>query len=308
MQFFGTNDVLDYMMAYLPLVPLMTFGQVNQDLRYEVQAYSRRRVLRYTQPFFETTLARTTFFHVLEDQGAWIVGAVALAVLSFACNPVGPGAMNIITPFGSESEWVSIMSRALGFNMVIYTRTAGDLMTLGHRYFVFTHPKIKSKIITVTTTRRGRFFELFLRAPVTLMGNAITAHEMVSTYVDLTTNYEGVYGFTYAFTRPIMPIGFVGPMGTTTARPKRLPVSPFPSDITLAASTRTLNRPCGTACPAIPRISTNLAGIGHWKWGGVNMLEWEEDENLKRFAKTDIQYRTGVICRNIHCPEFCDYE
>jgi hypothetical protein len=121
------------------------------------------------------------------------------------------------------------------------------------------------------------------------MANAISAQELISTYVELTSNCQGVAGYTPAFTRPLDVL--------FTER-----TSPFPDVIELLDTMETLGRPCGLACPGRTRVSTNIAGIGHWVWGGVSNFEWEEDANLIEMRKSDITYKSGDFCRNLHCP------
>lgn len=78
--------------------------------------------------------------------------------------------------------------------------------------------------------------------------------------------------------------------------------SPFPDHIELVDDTENIGRPCGLACPARTRISSDIAGIGHWVWGGVSNFEWEEDRNLIAMRDSDIVYKSGAVCRNGHCP------
>jgi hypothetical protein len=124
------------------------------------------------------------------------------------------------------------------------------------------------------------FFEPFLRTRTTLQSNAISAQEIISPFVDLTSNLEDTHGFTHTNSRPVMPIGPVVVQGALESETRRKLISPFPKFINLLPTTKTLGRPCGHACPAIPRLSTKISGIGHWKWGEIDHFEWEEDLNL----------------------------
>jgi hypothetical protein len=121
------------------------------------------------------------------------------------------------------------------------------------------------------------------------MANAISAQELISTYVDLTSNLQGVSGYIPAFPQPL-DVSF-------SAR-----TSPFPNEIELLESTELLGRPCGLACPGKTRISTNMAGIGHWAWGGVDNFVEEVDANLIAMKNSDIAYKLGDFCRNPQCP------
>ncbi|KAK7030812.1 hypothetical protein R3P38DRAFT_2775085 [Favolaschia claudopus] len=173
-QFFTTVDVLHCVLAYLPLISIMSFGQVCRQFRADVLGVTRGRILRYTKAFFKAPSHRQSFFYVLEGQRAWIVGAIPLAVLSFGLEPPVPSCLNVISPYGTGAEWVTLMTKALGFTVTTYSRITGEFTTLGEKYFIFKHQDIP---------------------------------KVVSTYVELTSTYTGVYGYAYAFTQPVMPIG-----------------------------------------------------------------------------------------------------
>ncbi|KAK6975076.1 hypothetical protein R3P38DRAFT_3238210 [Favolaschia claudopus] len=306
--FFATNDVRDHMLSFLPLVALMTYRQVNSMALYHVMEITRRRVMRYTAPFFCTTGERDVFFHVLDDLHSWIIGPVALAVLSFGFDPAAPSHLTVISSRHSERAWIDFMCKVLHFKCKSYIGGRG-VHPLAHQLMVFNHPKVPGRFVTVTTPRESSFHELFLNGSSTLMTNAVSAQEIICTYVDLTSNFEGVYGFAHANTMDIMPIGPVSAIPVPASdRPCRLkPRTPFEKGVKLHVSTRVLGRPCGLACPALRRISTDLEGIGHWRWGGLDRLYWEEDENLNKMASSDIQYCTGVVCRNTLCENFSPY-
>ncbi|KAF8134048.1 hypothetical protein K438DRAFT_1787402 [Mycena galopus ATCC 62051] len=87
--------------------------------------------------------------------------------------------------------------------------------------------------------------------------------EIISTYADLTSGLEGTVGY-----------------GTTT---------------------KYLGRPSGLACPAKPRWSTDVEGIGHWMWGGIDNFIWDVDQNIVAMADRDVKFRTGATCENRFC-------
>ncbi|KAJ7300445.1 hypothetical protein DFH08DRAFT_973866 [Mycena albidolilacea] len=253
----------------------------RRTLLGEVMSLARARIEFYTTPFFPTSKLVTMFFHELEDRRAWIVGSVALAALSFSCDLVVPNNLNVITSALTEDAWITFFRDLLGYKL--RSVPCGSFyVKLARSRLIFTHDDIEHKTITITVSREVEIFELFLRARSTLMANAISAQELICTYVDLTSNLQGLSGYTPAFTRPL-DVSF-------SER-----TSPFPHEIVLLDSTESLGRPCGLACPARTRISTDIAGIGHWAWGGVDNIEWEEDANLIAMNKSDITYKSGAF-------------
>ncbi|KAJ7323242.1 hypothetical protein DFH08DRAFT_817815 [Mycena albidolilacea] len=225
---------------------------------------ARERVEHYTSPFFPSELLATLFFYQLEDRRAWIIGSVVLAALSFSCDLPAPSNLNVITSGLTEDAWISCMCDHMGYTLRSVP-CGGFYAKLAQSRLIFTHGDVQDKSITITVSRSVVIFELFLCARSTLMANAISAQELISTYVELTSNCQGVSGYTPAFTRPL-DMSF------------QERTSPFHDTIELLDSTQALGRPCGLACPGITRISTNIAGIGHWVWGGVSNFDWEEDK------------------------------
>ncbi|KAJ7301334.1 hypothetical protein DFH08DRAFT_978887 [Mycena albidolilacea] len=254
--FFATADVRRNALLFLPLLPLFKYGQASRFTRGDVMAMARERIEHYTSPFFNRDEDARLFFYQLEDRRAWIVGSVALAALSFSCDLDIPDNLNVISSVLTEDAWVTCMRDHLGYTIHSANPCVGFYAKLARRRLVFRHKEIRNKTITVTISRGVEIFELFLRARTTLMANAISAQEMISTYADLTSNLQGISGYTPAFTRPL-DVSF------------EMRESPFPGVIELLDDTATLGRPCGLACPGRTRISTDIAGIGHWAWGGM---------------------------------------
>ncbi|KAF8147152.1 hypothetical protein K438DRAFT_1780240 [Mycena galopus ATCC 62051] len=217
-----------------------------------------------------------------------IVGSVALATLSFRQDFASPDNMNVITSPLTESIWIQFMCGTLGFYLQSDCPCDGFYSLTAKRFMTFAHPQLPNKIITVTTSRSRDIFELFLGAQTTLMCNAVTAYELVSVYEDLTTRWEGVRGYQAQF--------------ANQRHSEVSPASVFPSKISLHCNTRAFRRPCGSACPGIVRWTADLKGISHWKWGGVDGMEWDEDQDVKAMGRAHIRFRLGDICRNTHCP------
>ncbi|KAK7001759.1 hypothetical protein R3P38DRAFT_3216046 [Favolaschia claudopus] len=300
--FMAVDDVRHHMLSYVDLVSLTTYASCSQLARTDLTVLARQRVLRYTRPFFDGETALRCFFHSLEDQKAWIVGSVALAALSFTCDFAIPKNLNIIGPYKDEETWPAVMCGALGFSLVSSELCSGQYAMLGKRFLVFVHPKLPGRRVTVTTSADVDFYELFLRATSTLRMNAISAQEIICTYVELTSEFKGVQSFETAFTEPIMPLGPFNDNGQTLPRfNATFPYSPFPHHVMLYGTTYSLGRPCGNACPARRRWSTNIRGIGHWRWGGYDELFCDADEILAAMGDSDITYGTGVLCRNPLC-------
>ncbi|KAJ7715697.1 hypothetical protein B0H14DRAFT_3522547 [Mycena olivaceomarginata] len=246
--FFATADLRRRTLLYLPLIPLLKYAQASRFTRGEVMSLARARIEFYTTPFFPTSKLVTMFFHELEDRRAWIVGSVALAALSFSCDLVVPNNLNVITSALTEDAWITFFRDHLGYKL--RSVPCGSFyVKLARSRLIFTHDDIE---------------------------------ELICTYVDLTSNLQGLSGYTPAFTRPL-DVSF-------SER-----TSPFPHEIMLLDSTESLGRPCGLACPARTRISTDIAGIGHWAWGGVDNFKWEEDANLIAMNKSDITYKSGAF-------------
>jgi hypothetical protein len=129
----------------------------------------------------------------------------------------------------------------------------------------------------------------------TLDCNTISARSIISAYVDLTSELRGTYGFVHASHQ--LPSVIVPPVYHSLGEP----LSPFPGLVDLHPDTSSLGRPCGLACPALPRYSEGMAGIGQWRWGGLGTNMGLVDETLGVMSRTDIRYSTGVYCVNKYC-------
>lgn len=115
--FLSNWDVLHATMDLLPLVALMKFGQIARWARTEVVYMIRKRIMRYTLPFFVGVDEYHSFFQNLEESRSWIVGSVALATLSFSCDPVEPHLMTVLSPSFACSTWRDFMVTEMGFTI-----------------------------------------------------------------------------------------------------------------------------------------------------------------------------------------------
>ncbi|KAF8177136.1 hypothetical protein K438DRAFT_1978783 [Mycena galopus ATCC 62051] len=257
--FFRINELRRLALSHLSLLPLHNYGQASQFTRSDVMSMSREWIMRYVAPFFSPAHHIPSLFYTMENTGSWIVGSVALAVLSFGADMAAPANLNLIASANRAEAWTELFCDVMGFTLRWSHPCTGYYATLGKRYLVFRHVDVPGKSITITTARANDISELFLHSRTTLMANAVTPQELVAVYPDLTSNFEGTWGLPYRL--------------DTSPYPR----SPFPLHIRLHETSDTLGHPCGSACPGKPRWSTDTAGIGHWRWAGVGNLEWDED-------------------------------
>jgi hypothetical protein len=154
---------------------------------------------------------------------------------------------------------------------------------------------LQGRRVRIMVSCVGNMAELFLHTPTTLDCNAISARSIISAYVDLTSELRGTYGFVHASNQ--LPSVIIPPAYHSLGEP----LSPFPGLVDLHPDTSSLGRPCGLACPALPRYSEGMAGIGQWRWGGLGTNMGLVDETLGVMSRTDIRYSTGVYCANKYC-------
>lgn len=141
-RFLATNDLRHSTLTFPPLKDLITYGQVSAFSRAEVMAMIRARGMRYTCPFFPSAESSNHFFHHLDDRRAWIVGSVALAAISFSCDPPTPDNLNVISSYLTEHIWVRFMCDVLRFNVIFNERCAGYYGNLGSPFMVLVHPDV----------------------------------------------------------------------------------------------------------------------------------------------------------------------
>ncbi|KAJ7305390.1 hypothetical protein DFH08DRAFT_825086 [Mycena albidolilacea] len=178
-------------------------------------------------------------------------------------DPVVPHLMTVLSPSFACTTWREFMVADLGFtNEGVHVPT-GYYAGLARYIMDFTHARNPGRRVRIMVSCVGNMAELFLRTPTTLDCNAISARSIISAYVDLTSELRGTHGFVHASAKPYSVIG------TPAYHSLSAPLSPFPGLVALHPDTRSLGRPCGLACPALPRYSEGMAGIGQWRWGGL---------------------------------------
>ncbi|KAJ7233421.1 hypothetical protein C8J57DRAFT_1249900 [Mycena rebaudengoi] len=270
--FFSTAELHLELMQYFDVIGLSRYGLLCKDHTEKAVQVLRRRVRRYTCPFFPDDFGWQRFFDTLETMLSWIVGSCPTAVLSLTCDPDVPDNLNVLTTGGVEEVWGCLMLLELGYALEFSVRASWRWETTGERYMAFTHPSIPNKHITFTTSRGPHFFEVFLSAPHTGHLNAITAYEVFTFNVGLTTDQRAI---------GIMPIN-------------RLPPSnPFPGSVRMSRSTENWCIECGIDCPARWRTTRGLYGVGRWSWNGIDDLGREHmDMALQKMGEANILLKT----------------
>ncbi|KAJ7126123.1 hypothetical protein C8R44DRAFT_874496 [Mycena epipterygia] len=294
--FARSKDLVEYIVKMLPLTTLLQYRRVSLATDDAGQHILHRRVLRYTLPFFRNVEDHKLFFHYLEDFASWIIGSVPLATLSYCGDPACPDNLNVITIDAKLEDWFNTLTNVLRYNLVEDRACTGVYAPVASRFMKFQYPKVPGKSITVTSAYGSHFFELYFAVPNTIQSCFISSNEAGTPYVQMTSDHEGTYSWFHTAWHH-----------TLTQKPVDLNVpyeSPFPGIVELHASTKTLGRPCGYACPGKWRYAKGLKGFGHWKWGGVDQIEGEPDDaNLVRLGNSRIRWRTGEECENPLCKK-----
>ncbi|KAJ7276038.1 hypothetical protein C8J57DRAFT_1505341 [Mycena rebaudengoi] len=266
------------------LVQCILTRVVQEGLNHNENAVEllRRRIRRYTPPFFPDELSWMRFFHTLESTLSWIDGSVPTAALSLACNPDVPDNMNVLTTSKMEEIWGRLMLLGLGFQLEFSVRVSSLWELVGERYMSFTHPAIPNKSITFTTSSGPDICLLFLAGRHTAQLNAITPYEVVTFYVHMTAEQRAM---------SMLP---------TT---RILTPNPFPEDLRLSRTTEDWKAACGTAYPALWHSTKGLRGVGCWSWNGVdNWGSAHMDPVLQEMGDANIIWHTGWLCKNRYCP------
>jgi hypothetical protein len=149
--FFATADLRRRTLLYLPLIPLLKYGQASKFTRGEVMSLARARIEFYTAPFFPTSQLVTLFFHELEDRRAWIVGSVALAALSFTCDLVVPNNLNVITSALTEDAWITFFRDHFGYKLRS-VQCGSFYVKLARSRLIFSHDDIEVSCLPCTRT------------------------------------------------------------------------------------------------------------------------------------------------------------
>ncbi|KAJ7075977.1 hypothetical protein C8R43DRAFT_1143717 [Mycena crocata] len=293
-RFWAINELLSQAVQYLNFIDLISFSQINNDSHAFGKALLHRRITRYTSPFFHIPGNVTTLFQVLDRTASWIVGSVSLAVVSVRSDPPIPNNLNIITSYLHLGTWTTFLE-SLGFLRITYRKCRGVYTNVGGYFSRFEHPKNEGMVITITTSAAKHISRLFFSAPHTVQQVAIGAYDIISPHVEMMANQEGLKGWSPWVALPTT-VPYIRSEGTYK------PASPFPGMVTLHNNTDDWKRPCGLACPARTRNAHGLRGIGHWKWGGMDGLDWNPDPSLEAMRLGRVGFRIGTECFN----EFCD--
>ncbi|KAJ7119798.1 hypothetical protein C8R44DRAFT_878188 [Mycena epipterygia] len=286
--FRSNYDVLERMIPYLPLLSLVSFGQVDRLSQSMVKFRFNVRARHYTVPFFPTTDDHATFFETLDRLQSWVVGSVPLAVLSVLSDPPVPDNLNLITSGRALRIWIENMSR-MGFNVDSYEPCAGIYGSVGHSFVILKHSKLPDRRITLTSSTSTTIFRLFFAAPNTNHMVAMSGRELITPYAEMSSEQVATQGWSQQGWKQIQP---------STPFIDSLPkLSPFPDAVELLRSTEYWYEPCGLACPGILRPATGLVGIAHWQWhmpDGPESKVVHDNRAARRFAQ-----RNGPAVNNV---------
>ncbi|KAJ7079400.1 hypothetical protein B0H15DRAFT_954036 [Mycena belliarum] len=259
------------------------------------------RVTRYSIPFFDrgphlrydTQDDLDRFFSTLRTTRSWIVGSVALSVVSVLSEPPARSNLNVLSPYGQLHEWQDFLVGMCGFVVVSEAKCAGAYLNEGGKFITFQHEDRKSLRVTITTSARPQILQLFFAAPNTVQQVAIGSHHIVMPYPTMTSNQEGVCGW--------RPMDGAHPAVVVEGHDSYQTASPLPGAVVLHASTANWTRACGEACPAVERSARGLKGIGSCNWGGMDGVDAHRDANLLSLGRSRLYFRTGAFCLNEHC-------
>ncbi|KAJ7444393.1 hypothetical protein B0H11DRAFT_2250080 [Mycena galericulata] len=292
-QFARSRDLVDRVLGYLPLLSLLKYAMLSKGTASSAKSRLKSRTLRYTRPFFADERTHIMFFHCLEDLASWIVGSVPLAVLSLCEEPRCPDNLNIITVEANLEPWFNFMVNVLQFELIENITCGGVYGPVATRFLRFVHTTVPGKSITITASAAKHFFDLYFAVPNTIQSCFISATEIGTPYVEMTSNHEGTFSwFQTAWENTLThePIDDETPVE-----------SPFQGIVDLQRSTAAWDRPCGLACPGKWRFANGLRGFGHWKWGGVDDMDWDTDPVVIALGNSRVKWRCGDFCDNRNC-------
>ncbi|KAJ7439167.1 hypothetical protein B0H11DRAFT_1934758 [Mycena galericulata] len=310
-QFARSRDLVDRVLGYLPLLSLLKYAMLSKGTlttsfpsldapernptssgtASSAKSRLKSRTLRYTRPFFADERTHIMFFHCLEDLASWIVGSVPLAVLSLCGEPRCPDNLNIITVEANLEPWFNFMVNVLQFELIENITCGGVYGPVATRFLRFVHttvPMGQGKSITITASAAKHFFDLYFAVPNTIQSCFISATEIGTPYVEMTSNHEGTFSwFQTAWENTLThePIDDETPVE-----------SPFQGIVDLQRSTAAWDRPCGLACPGKWRFANGLRGFGHWKWGSVDDMDWDTDPVVIALGNSRVKWRSGLGC------------
>ncbi|KAJ7152250.1 hypothetical protein C8R43DRAFT_1127327 [Mycena crocata] len=255
-------ELYDEILCQLTLSELAHYRSVSKLAAMGMERVLAHRVRRYTRPFFPSTTNWDVFFTQLRLRETWIVGSVALAVVSMPVNPATPSNLNAIAPYMWYGYWLNLMQSSFGFSVDVDIDCVGIYSGVGYRYVKFSHSGCPTKVVTITFARASTVYELFIGGGNTNQVHAITAREVVCTDVKGASVGDAVKGWW----QQLKEQDALWSPPETGLQHK----SPFLAEVTLHSNTATWSKDCGWACPGRPRFTTGLQGVGHWQWGGYD--------------------------------------
>ncbi|KAJ7831810.1 hypothetical protein B0H13DRAFT_2371262 [Mycena leptocephala] len=309
--FWSTADVVLYMLQFLSLVNLVKFSHTDKLCQLYAKTLIKGRITRYTSPFFTKNVALhpsvsraptmfTRFFQTLEDTRSWVVGSVALAAASVLSDAPCPTNLNVITHERQLGTWVRFMVGESGFHVGKRGWSSGPYVAAGGLVFEFTHARIRTYSVVISTTRDRSLGEMFFASPNTDQLVAIAAYELITPVLYNVSEQQHLKGWRSNIHRgPSLPIIPVHPAYRDTPR--------FPGVTTLDADTSSWSHPCGWSCPGVWRSACGLDGIAHIKWGGLDDLDEYTDPTLLELGRGRMTFRFGVRCENPLCNKSPKY-
>ncbi|KAJ7494789.1 hypothetical protein B0H11DRAFT_1910734 [Mycena galericulata] len=301
--FWNLDDIVLYTLRFLGLIHLLKFAHINRRTASLAKNSLRRRVIRYTSPFFRTPrptlVARSDtdlrrFFQTLETTNSWIVGSVPLAAACLLSDVGPPNNLNVITKSTRLSAWFTFLVHETGFRVISHGPASGAYQRAGHIFVRFVHDNIPGMSVSVTTTRCAHLGFLFFASPNTDQHIAIAAYELITPFLGAVSLQEHVQGFWRHERRHHS----IAPPARDETYHK---ISRFPDAVRLHVSTDKWTHPCGNICPGLQRSAAGLHGFAHIKWGGMDDLDDYTDPALEEIGCSEMQFRTGTRCQNTNC-------
>jgi hypothetical protein len=297
------DNVVREILHRLDIVALSHYGLFWKAPAATALRLLKERVKCYTLPFFPDGRAWTTFFEALEEFESWINGSVPLEALSLQSRPEVPTNLNVLLSHVHELNWARTMIDVLGFHLDSLVASSGRWYIVGKRYTSFTHQHVpvcclicaastthillKGKNYHVHQLQQHRNIRVVLAGTHTGQLNAISARELIFFNVHPTAEQTVVEGWRH---------------------PGENVRTPFPDAVTHERNTAEWSEPCGIYCPARWRTTHGLRGVGHWKWGGVNVNDHREmDPSLRRMGEQRILWRTASVTTKevLQCSSNC---
>ncbi|KAJ7218328.1 hypothetical protein C8J57DRAFT_1254817 [Mycena rebaudengoi] len=253
------DDVVREILHRLDIIALSHYGLFSKAHAATALGLLKERVKCYTLPFFPNERAWTTFFEALEEFESWINGSVPLEALSLQSRPEVPTNLNVLLSHVHELNWAN-SDDVLGFRLDSSVTSSGRWDIVGKRYTSFTHQHVPQHRNIRVVFGRNAYGPA--KHHFRLRANMLQCSP--DRRADSSRGMEA---------------------------PRRERAYTFPDAVTHERNTAEWSEPCGIYCP---RTTHGLRGVGHWKWGGVNVNDHREmDPSLRRMGEQRILWRTG---------------